>query len=260
MYNSSRDRIESLGFEARDYDKDRMVVDCLGGYFSLVVKKADPAVGMSIATHGYWEAWVTSWFTRWVRPGMTVLDVGANCGYYTMLSERLVGRYGHVVAYEPHPDYLDDLNITRKLNGAKFKHRPVGLGAEPRDATLTVDPSNLGGGTLRADYDHKYPVRITTLDSEERNLTFFNPNIIKLDIESFEEEAWLGGQVLLNAPHQHTTLILEWTPGSYSEEFAGRLHEWGDTYLVGFDGAEYSISPEGMNSIDDLQMIVVRKR
>ena len=37
---------------------------------------------------------------RWLRPGMTVIDIGANLGVYSLPMARLVGKTGHVFAYE----------------------------------------------------------------------------------------------------------------------------------------------------------------
>src|SRR5690242_20206095 len=38
---------------------------------------------------------------RWLRPGMTVIDIGANVGVYSLPLARRVAPHGHVFAYEP---------------------------------------------------------------------------------------------------------------------------------------------------------------
>ncbi len=40
---------------------------------------------------------------EWIKPGMTVIDVGANAGYFTLLAARGTGRSGRVIAVEPAP-------------------------------------------------------------------------------------------------------------------------------------------------------------
>ena len=40
---------------------------------------------------------------RLLGPGMVVVDVGANWGYFTLVCAHLVGRTGRVIALEPHP-------------------------------------------------------------------------------------------------------------------------------------------------------------
>ena len=60
-------------------------------------------VGSSI--HGCWlgtyELEKQSVIRRFVRPGTTVFDIGANAGFYPLAFSRLVGREGHVWSFEP---------------------------------------------------------------------------------------------------------------------------------------------------------------
>lgn len=45
-----------------------------------------PSFDISLTPHilmdGYWEKWITNVFIDHIKPGMTVLDVGSNVGYY----------------------------------------------------------------------------------------------------------------------------------------------------------------------------------
>lgn len=57
------------------------------------------------STHGCWlgtyEADKQDAVRRLAKPGMTIFDVGANAGFYTMAFSRLVGAKGRVYAFEP---------------------------------------------------------------------------------------------------------------------------------------------------------------
>src|SRR5919112_1930622 len=55
------------------------------------------------ARRGRWEPRTLARFAELVRPGDTVLDVGAHFGIYTLLASELVGPSGRVVAFEPDP-------------------------------------------------------------------------------------------------------------------------------------------------------------
>src|SRR5688572_25994764 len=46
---------------------------------------------------------------RFVRPGMTVVDVGANIGYYTLMFASFVDGHGRVFSIEPDPTNLREL-------------------------------------------------------------------------------------------------------------------------------------------------------
>ncbi|MEU6125004.1 FkbM family methyltransferase [Streptomyces sp. NPDC047123] len=63
-------------------------------------------VSISLHRRGYVDYDLTAFLLSHLRPGMTVLDVGAHIGYYTMLSAALVGSGGTVVAFEPTPSTL----------------------------------------------------------------------------------------------------------------------------------------------------------
>jgi len=63
-----------------------------------------------------WEELTTETFKNYVKPSDTVLDLGANIGYYTLLAARLVGSSGHVFAFEPEPTNFNILCRNIKLN------------------------------------------------------------------------------------------------------------------------------------------------
>jgi FkbM family methyltransferase len=59
------------------------------------------------------------YMARHVRPGQTVVDVGANVGMFTMLLSRLVGPAGRVFAFEPGPQSYLLLCKNISANGCK---------------------------------------------------------------------------------------------------------------------------------------------
>jgi FkbM family methyltransferase len=61
---------------------------------------ADSSVSFQIR-QGIYEPHITALFKRICKPGMTVVDVGANIGYYALLASELVGSQGQVIAIEP---------------------------------------------------------------------------------------------------------------------------------------------------------------
>ncbi len=54
-----------------------------------------------------------------VRPSDVAVDVGANIGYYTLLLAHLAGPRGRILAFEPEPDNLAELqtNVARNVPG-----------------------------------------------------------------------------------------------------------------------------------------------
>src|SRR3954469_2255899 len=56
-----------------------------------------------ILSHGRWDPALSNFLRRTLRPGMCVLDVGANIGYLTIVAARCVTESGRVIAVEPEP-------------------------------------------------------------------------------------------------------------------------------------------------------------
>jgi FkbM family methyltransferase len=73
-------------------------------------------ISSSIATTGWLELPRTELIKKLVRPGMTVVDVGANIGYYTLLSAKIVGESGLVLAFEPEPRNFALLRRSVEIN------------------------------------------------------------------------------------------------------------------------------------------------
>jgi len=74
---------------------------------------------------------------RFVEPGDTVIDIGANLGYYTVLFAEWVGEEGRVYSVEPVPLFRDIL----RQNAGSFSQvevAPYGLGREPATVQMGV--------------------------------------------------------------------------------------------------------------------------
>ena len=66
--------------------------------------------------HALWEPAETLALLRMLQPGMTVVDVGAHVGYYSVLCAQRVGRAGRVIAFEPEAQNRRLLHANLLLN------------------------------------------------------------------------------------------------------------------------------------------------
>ena len=55
----------------------------------------------SLIYYGNYESKITTLFKKYIKPNMVVMDVGANVGYYTLLSAKLTKNQGRIIAFEP---------------------------------------------------------------------------------------------------------------------------------------------------------------
>ena len=95
---------------------DRDVVVACQGSRMLVRNPRRSVIGRSIYLNGYWEPEETERVVRETKPEMTVLDIGADVGYYTLLFARLVGKQGRVLAFEPIPKAREYLARNVSMN------------------------------------------------------------------------------------------------------------------------------------------------
>jgi len=89
------------------------------GRVRMFLNPQDSVVTRGIMADGVWEENETHWFTRFVGPGDTVIDIGANVGYYTVLASQLVGDQGRVYAFEPEPTAFALLEQNVRVSGAR---------------------------------------------------------------------------------------------------------------------------------------------
>src|SRR5437016_14587639 len=66
-------------------------------------------IQQSISFFGVYEMPSAYLFAKLLRPGMTVVDAGANVGQYTLLAATGVGPTGDVHSFEPVPSVFDVL-------------------------------------------------------------------------------------------------------------------------------------------------------
>jgi FkbM family methyltransferase len=77
------------------------------------------------------------WFRQRLRQGMTVIDMGANVGFYTMLFAEIVGERGKVHAFEPDPFCHRILSDRiRKLTVQNVRLEAAALGSIDGDVTF----------------------------------------------------------------------------------------------------------------------------
>jgi FkbM family methyltransferase len=135
-----------------------------------------------------------------VKPGDTVWDIGANVGLYTEKFAQQVGNDGKVVAFEPAPACFRTLkNKFTRSTLVQLEH--VAVGSEQGEAFLMVDADPLAAthklATEKSASQQGQRVRIVSGDWYW-NQSGRSPNVIKIDVEGFEEQVLLGMENLLH--------------------------------------------------------------
>ena len=140
---------------------------------------------------------------NYLKPGMTVLDIGAHHGLYTLLASKCVGSTGKVFAFEPSPREQKSMRQHLRLNGCKnVVLEKLALGKEERQEDLyVVEEWAAGCNSLRppdvAARTVPTPVRVMRLDNWLNNRDVGLVGFVKLDVEGAELDALRGAERFL---------------------------------------------------------------
>ena len=194
------------------------------------------ALDQELMYNGFEEAEIR-FVQRLLRPGMTVLDVGAHHGLYTLLTSKCVGRRGRVLAIEPSPREFDRLSRHVRLNHrSNVALERCAAGNESGEADLfQVEGFRDWGNSLRPpavpEPTRTIRVPIRKLDDllEARGIS--QVDFIKLDAEGGELSVLDGARKLLQTAPRPAILAevedLRTQPWGYAaREILHRLALW----------------------------------
>ena len=157
-------------------------------------------------------------FRAVVRRGVTVMDVGANVGAYTLLFATWVGETGRVFAFEPAPDTCDGLRTHVALNRVddRVTIMQAAVAAAVGDADFAIHPSG-GASSLALEAvngGRRIRVPTETIDNVCRTHVLL-PAVIKIDVEGAELDVLKGARNTLALPGLH--VFVEFHPAAWRE-------------------------------------------
>jgi len=140
--------------------------------------------------------------SKLIGPGMTVVDVGANAGVFTLEAAKLVGAQGSVHAFEPSPRDRERLLANVSLNALANVHvHAEALGRATGKAVLAVSGSDhpghntIGGFSYAADARaYSVEVDVTSLDDFAAAQRLTRLDLLKIDVEGSETAVLQGAR------------------------------------------------------------------
>jgi FkbM family methyltransferase len=184
---------------------------------------------------GTYEREETEIVKRYLRSGMTFVDVGANVGYYTVLAASLVGSTGHVFAFEPSPYAFQRLSQMAERNKLlQVRCFRAGLGEKTGECSLYLGPGNNHSPTMieHAGLSPMAEAEVLTLDEWVNDWKVSRIDVLKLDIEGWESKLLRGAARLL-ADRRINSVLCEFNEywlkeaGSSPKELLAILNEAG---------------------------------
>jgi FkbM family methyltransferase len=241
LLRPSRDKNQALirGLCASSYLGDGSAVCRVLGRYKMFLDTKDVGLSPHLMLDGYWEMWLTEALAQTIKPGMLVVDVGANLGYFTLLMAELVGPGGAVHAFEPNPKIADRLTKSVDINGFYGRvtvHRdPLGS-HDGADVVLAVPEGEPKNAHILWNSNATDAIHLTMrrFDSFPELL---GADVIKIDAEAAELDIWHGMSGLLQRRDKPLIIFLEFAsaryqdPGAFLDEITA----------AGFDLAEVDL-------------------
>jgi FkbM family methyltransferase len=146
-----------------------------------------------------YERDVAGLMVKVLRLGDVVVDIGANCGFFTVLAATLVGPSGYVVSIEPSPACLARLRTNLALNEltnvavvdrvatARSGEAQIYLNSDDRGGNALWNVGDYPGNPKSRENPVTISVPATTVDDELRQRGVAAPKLIKIDAEGAEQ-------------------------------------------------------------------------
>jgi len=142
---------------------------------------------------------------RWLKPGMTFIDVGANEGFFTVFAAERVGAGGRVLSIEPSSREFARLQRNVALNEfGNVCARRVGASDSSRQAALRIaEPLHAGHNTLgrfayAIDEADREEIELRPLDTLAGEAGLKSVDVLKIDVEGAELSVLRGAERVLD--------------------------------------------------------------
>jgi FkbM family methyltransferase len=141
-----------------------------------------------------------AWLRKFLRPGMTVVDVGANIGYICLTAARLVGDEGRVLSFEPTPAVAQRLRENILLNGfSQVTVVEAAVSSAPGTLRFYKSEDDPEANTLFSNHDNFITVPGVTLDDTLGQIGMSRVDLLKVDAEGAELDVFRGASGLLSS-------------------------------------------------------------
>ena len=184
---------------------------------------------------GAYEPEVTDFLKRTVKPGMTLLDVGAHVGIHALYMAKLLKSAGKVYAFEAWPQNFENLEANLKANpqlASRLVLVPRAVGNHCGQIRFSEGATD---GTHHIASDEPgVEVSMTTLDAFVSSHQL-KPSVILIDVEGAEGAVLEGAVAMLK--ESRPQLIIEWHGQRRRDEVSRFLSDLG--YEVKFQGKRH---------------------
>jgi len=136
--------------------------------------------------NGIREPECTRLMKKWLTKDMTIMELGANIGYYALIEASIIGDKGKIYAVEPFPSNFELLQKNIALNPYQNIIEPYNIAIGNKSGTAKLYFSNEHNlcNMLASETSDFVEVKTITLDDFVADKK--TPDLIRMDIEGYE--------------------------------------------------------------------------
>ncbi|GHU18728.1 hypothetical protein FACS189472_07470 [Alphaproteobacteria bacterium] len=225
-----------------------------------------------------WEPHVTDYLVKNVKQSDTIIEIGANIGYYTTLLAKLVSKNGKVYSYEANKEVYDLACLSLKMNDlsdiATIKNVAI-CDKKGMVDFVCIEPDVNSGGAVNIGMSHILAekrllhgakimaVEAVSLDEDLPNLE--NVDWLRMDIEGSEILALQGAKRIINSS-PNLTIVMEWAPNAMKKygnvsKLIDDMHGYGFKFyqISGPNAFKQELSKEYLLGIKGLEDLVLTR-
>ncbi len=251
-YNELTEKVRNSGVM---YVSDSEVVAKIFTGQKIYLDPKDISVTPHLALDAIWEGNITKAWLKVVQPTDVIMDIGANFGYYGVIAAQQTDKkVGKVILFEANPNLIPYMNKTLSANWINEQSVVENLAVADKTGkiTLNIMKDYIGSssvlsaehmdeymhGKMHVEAEEKVLVKAVSIDDYCKRNNIAEVNLIKMDIEGFEDKAYQGMREIVKAS-SNITMFIEFTKNSYNqpEQFYEQLlADFGHVYVINEEG------------------------
>lgn len=189
---------------------------------SFIIDTESIDLSVSLVMYGQWESWIEKHLMQMANEGDTVVDCGANMGYYSVILGRIIGESGKLYSFEPNPRIYDILKknlLINGLSGCTAFNMALNSKGKGNDF-MWVKPHESGGGFITRDKEtdiskdgfQKIDIKTGRLDDVLPIKS--QVDVMKIDVEGCEPDVINGAKKVIERS-QNIKLVVELSPSGW---------------------------------------------
>jgi FkbM family methyltransferase len=213
------DRLKYQVIKFQNRKREQIIVD-INNRYKMFLDLNDKGICQELSIYKTREVFSTGFIQEIITEDMTIIDIGANIGYYALLESQLSSK-GHVYAIEPVPKNYNLLTKNIALNDCKnISVYNLAIGNSTGFLDMYIyDKCNWSSFTdsIKGNIIDTIPVHTTTLDKFIESNVPDHPHFIRMDVEGYEYEILKGSLATLKTAAP-LILCIELHPHLMSQE------------------------------------------